>query len=228
MGLSRILLYYKAYASLPDLDRRTSALLNDPREMVKATMNYYDGFLGPVQDVDELAHLLDDVKSLRPQTILEIGTHRGGTLFLWTRFAAPEATLISIDLPRGKFGGGYSPFRVPMYRRFAKANQQLHLLRADSHSPRTRTHAQQLLAGRPLDLLFIDGDHTFDGAKSDWQMYSPLVRPGGLIVFHDIAGVYADTQVKSFWDTLKPQYSHREYISHPNGKFGIGIVEFSR
>lgn len=225
MGLSRILLYFKAYANLSDLDRRTMTMLNDPREMIKATMNYYNGFLGPVQDVDELARLLDDVKSLRPQTILEIGTHRGGTLFLWTRFAQPDATLISIDLPRGKFGGGFSPFRVPMYRRFVRVNQQLHLLRADSHAVTTLDQTQQLLAGRPLDLLFIDGDHTFDGAKSDWQMYAPLVRRGGLIVFHDIAGNYADTQVKSFWDSLKSQYSHREYISHPNGKFGIGILE---
>jgi predicted O-methyltransferase YrrM len=227
MGLSRILLYFKAYSNLTGLHRRTSVLLNHPREMIEATMNYYDGFLGPVQDVDELAKLLDDVKSLHPKTILEIGTHRGGTLYLWTRLAQPNATLISIDLPRGKFGGGYSPFRLPIYRRFARANQQLHLLRADSHDGSTLNKTERLLAGRPLDLLFIDGDHTFDGAKRDWQMYSPLVRPGGLIVFHDIAGNYADTQVKSFWDSIKPHHSHREYISQPNGKFGIGILERS-
>ena len=40
--------------------------------------------------------------------------------------------------------------------------------------------------GKPLDFLFIDGDHAFKGVKSDFQLYSELVRPGGLIAFHDI------------------------------------------
>jgi predicted O-methyltransferase YrrM len=227
MGLSRILLYFHAYTNLPGLHRRTSALLDNPREMIETTMHYYHGFLGPVQVVDELTQLLNDVKSLRPKTVLEIGTHRGGTLYLWTRLAPPDATLISVDLPRGKFGGGYSPFRIPIYRRFARDGQRLHLLRADSHAASTFDKTKRLLAGHRLDLLFIDGDHTFNGVKQDWQMYSPLVRPGGLIVFHDIAGDYADTQVKSFWDSIKPQYTHREYVAHPNGQFGLGVLEFS-
>ena len=42
------------------------------------------------------------------------------------------------------------------------------------------------LAGRPLDVLFIDGDHSYDGVASDFAAYGPLVRQGGLIGFHDI------------------------------------------
>jgi predicted O-methyltransferase YrrM len=37
-----------------------------------------------------------------------------------------------------------------------------------------------------LDFLFIDGDHTYKGVKEDFEMYSPLVRKGGVIAFHDI------------------------------------------
>jgi predicted O-methyltransferase YrrM len=73
--------------------------------------------------------------------------------------------------------------------------------------------------------LFIDGDHTFEGVKKDWEMYSPLVRPGGLIVFHDVAGNYGETQVKAFWDTIKTSYSHREYMAHPEGLYGIGVLQ---
>jgi len=224
MGLSRLLLYVKAYKDLPDLDRQTVALLDRPHELISATFNYHDMFLSPIQVLDEIVQLFNDVKSLAPQTVLEIGTHRGGTLYLWTRLARPDATLISIDLPGGKFGGGYSSFRVPIYRRFARDRQQLHLLRADSHAQSTLDEARRLLAGRPLDFLFLDGDHTFAGITQDWEMYSPLVRPGGLIAFHDIAGFYADTQVKQFWDTIKLSHSHREYIAAPGGKFGIGLL----
>jgi predicted O-methyltransferase YrrM len=225
MGLSRAFLYLKAYTNLRELDRRTNALLDRPKEMIAETFHYCDNFLSPIQVIDELAQLLDDVKSLHPQTVLEIGTHRGGTLYLWTRLAQPNATLISIDLPGGKFGGGYSPFRIPIYKKFARANQTLHLLRADSHAATTPEQTERLLAGHPIDFLFIDGDHTYDGVKNDYQMYSPLVRPGGLIVFHDIAGNYADTQVKRFWDTLTPTHPHREYIANPGGQYGIGLLQ---
>jgi hypothetical protein len=55
-------------------------------------------------------------------------------------------------------------------------------------------------------------------------MYSPLVRPGGMVVFHDIAGNYDDTQVKKLWDSLKPNFEHREYAVDPKGLYGIGVL----
>lgn len=224
MGLSRILLYLKVYKDLPDLNRLTASLIDRPQELISATFSYHQEFLSPVQVTQELAQLVADVRKLHPQTVLEIGTYRGGTLYLWTRLAQPDATLISIDLPGGKFGGGYSPFRIPIYRRFARARQQLHLLRANSHAPSTLDETKRLLAGRPVDLLFLDGDHTLAGITQDWEMYSPLVRAGGLIAFHDIAANYEDIQVKQFWDTIKLAHAHREYVVDPGGKFGIGLL----
>jgi predicted O-methyltransferase YrrM len=224
LGLSRLLQYAKAYTELRELDHRCASLLDRPRALIEETFRFADSFLGPVQVIDEFAPLLDEVHSLRPQTVLEIGTHRGGTLYLWTRVASPSATLISIDLPKGRFGGGYSRFRIPLYRRFARERQKLHLLRADSHAPATFRKTQRILARQPLDFLFIDGDHTFRGVQLDWEMYSSLVRKGGLIAFHDIAGDYSDTQVKSFWDTLKTHFSHHEYVADSGGKYGLGVL----
>jgi predicted O-methyltransferase YrrM len=83
---------------------------------------------------------------------------------------------------------------------------------------------KQLFEHRPIDLLFIDGDHTFDGVKRDWEMYSPLVRSGGMIVFHDIAGNYEDTQVKKLWDSVKSDFKYHEYAFDQNGYYGIGIL----
>jgi len=39
----------------------------------------------------------------------------------------------------------------------------------------------------PIDLLFIDGDHSYEGVKSDWELYAPHVTPFGIVVFHDTA-----------------------------------------
>jgi predicted O-methyltransferase YrrM len=223
--VSNIARYVKAYMGIEELNRLTSSLIDRPGEMLAETDKYCDAFFHAFQVPEELARLLEEVRALNPQAVLEIGTHRGGTLYLWARLARPDAILISIDLPGGKFGGGYSSFRAPIYRKFAQERQKLHLLRADSHSPATLEEARRLLSGRALDLLFIDGDHTFEGAKKDWEMYAPLVRPGGLVVFHDVAGNYEDTQVKAFWDSIKTGYVYREYMVHPNGLYGIGVLE---
>ena len=55
-------------------------------------------------------------------------------------------------------------------------------------------------------------------------MYLPLVRPGGMVVFHDIAGNYDDTQVKKLWDSIKQDFEYREYSVDPSGKYGIGVL----
>jgi len=49
-------------------------------------------------------------------------------------------------------------------------------------------------------VLFPDGDHSYEGVKRDFEMYSPLVRPGGIIAFHDT--VFMDG-VRRFWAELK-------------------------
>jgi predicted O-methyltransferase YrrM len=37
-----------------------------------------------------------------------------------------------------------------------------------------------------IDLLFIDGDHSYDACLADWQAYMSLLKPGGWVAFHDI------------------------------------------
>jgi hypothetical protein len=68
-------------------------------------------------------------------------------------------------------------------------------------------------------MLFIN-----EGVKKDWEMYSPLVRPGGMIAFHDIAGNYDDTQVKRLWDSIKTDFEHQKYVLDTNGYYGLGLL----
>ena len=37
----------------------------------------------------------------------------------------------------------------------------------------------------PIDVLFIDGDHSYEGIKDDWDNFSRFVKPGGYVLFHD-------------------------------------------
>jgi predicted O-methyltransferase YrrM len=222
--LDRVMRYARAYTGLGKLNRLTASMADRPADLISESFSYSDAFLQPIQVPEELARLLEDVRTLNPRTVLEIGTSMGGTLYLWTRLAQPDGTIVSVDLPGGKFGGGYSPLRTPIYRRFGRLEQKLHLMRANSHEAATLQEVKGLFGGTEIDFLFIDGDHTYEGVKQDWEMYSPLVRQGGLIVFHDVAGNYEETQVKRFWDSIKTGYPHREYMFHPRGHYGIGVL----
>lgn len=167
----------------------------------------------------EILQLGKLLQAFAPKRSLEIGTNYGGTLFLLCTLSPADATIISMDLPAGPFGGGYPRRKIPLFRRFPRSGQQLHLIRADSHSPVTKERVLQILDGELLDYLFLDGDHTYSGVQRDFQMYAPLVRSGGIIAFHDIATYKRESecQVERFWGELKHQYRHREIVEDVNG-----------
>lgn len=183
----------------------------------------------PRQNPVEIESLYEVVSELKPARVLEIGTARGGTLYLWTQAASDKAVLVSVDLPGGDFGGAYPECRMPFYQAFARSDQKLFLERADSHKPETLELIKQRFAGELIDFAFIDGDHTFEGVKLDFQEYGPLVRPGGIIAFHDI--LYREDQptirVDLLWGELKEKYECHELVG-PDGsgkRIGIGYLK---
>lgn len=223
--IKRLLQYMVAKRGLADFNRTTEALVGRPETIFPMIWDYAGGYFRPIQQDSEFIELARRVWLLQPKVILEIGTHWGGTLHMWTRMATEDATIISVDLPGGEFGGGYSEIRIPLYESFRRPSQQLHLLREDSHSPETLAKVKNILSGRPVDFLLIDGDHTYSGVKQDFEMYTPLVRKGGLIAFHDIAKSYDRTEVEKFWNEVKVGRSVTELCHHPSGIYGIGIIE---
>jgi cephalosporin hydroxylase len=180
----------------------------------------------PVQTRSEIVEYAHLVAELHPATVLEIGTYRGGTLFIHSRLATPDATLISIDLPGSPLGRIWRWAHTPIFNRFTRRGQNLHLLRADSHHRETQSRVSELLKGRQVDLLFIDGDHSYAGVRADFEMYSPFVCPGGVVAFHDIAVQPPPSDVARFWNEIKLSYRYKELL-HRTTKdaMGIGILE---
>ncbi len=128
----------------------------------------YHGLVRPMQVQSEIEALFDLLKERKPRFILEIGTaFTGGTLFLLSRAASRDATIISCDLPFGEFGGGYPLWKTPFFKSFASNDQKIKLVRANSHEESTFLKIRSILKGNELDVLFIDGDHTYDGVKKD-------------------------------------------------------------
>lgn len=182
--------------------------------------------LVPGQIESEIRTFLTHAQAIHPKNVLELGTAHGGNLFLLTKIAEGAGSIISIDLPNGDFGGGYFARKQAVYRRFGSDGQTIHLIRNDSHVPETRTQVESILGTEKIDVLFIDADHTYEGVKADFELYSSLVGPGGIIGFHDIANPpESNYGVQKFWNEIKHSYRHEEIIADRNQLgYGIGVL----
>lgn len=231
---SRDSFVYQNIAAVPILRKKANGLV-DPDEIADFTRKAFSeprfrmfGWrIFPLQVREEMTELLEIAKKLQPVYLLEIGTASGGTLFSFARTASPNATLISVDLPGGRFGAGYAVWRVPYYKSFASKCQRIRLLRRSSHDLNTLNKVKSYLNNAQLDMLFIDGDHTYEGVRMDFQIYGSLVRKGGLIAFHDISkGPFEKAGgVNKFWNEIKLEYAHKEIVEDRNREgFGIGVL----
>lgn len=54
-----------------------------------------------------------------------------------------------------------------------------------------------ILQGIKIDVLFIDGDHSYEGVKKDFELYSKILSPNGIIIFHDTDERYENTIIIS-------------------------------
>ena len=201
---------------------------SNPEEIFNFISNKFLKAFKPIQIKDEFVGLLEIFKEANPKVIMEIGTAMGGTLFSFCKLAKENVLIISLDLPEGPFGGGYSEWKIPFYKAFIKGEQKLYLLRKDSHKQETLEEVKKVLGCKLIDSLFIDGDHTYDGVKKDFEMYSQLVLKGGIIALHDIAIHPPETNifVHDFWEELKNQYQNqcKEIIKNEKqGWAGIGV-----
>jgi len=196
-------------------------------KLLEFTFTFCFGLIRPLQIRYELIELLKILKKEKPKYILEIGTSFGGTLFLFTRMASNDAKIISIDLQGGNFGGGYIITRVKLYNGFALNKQEIHLIRKNSHKEETLEEIKDILSGNKLDFLFIDGDHTYEGVKRDFELYSSLVKNDGIIALHDIVKTdFQGCEVSKFWDEIKSKYEKIEIVKDKNQNWaGIGVIK---
>src|SRR5262249_15254639 len=116
-----------------------------------------------------------------PRAAVEIGPAAGGLFFALAALAAPDAALVSVDLPPSAYVEGAPDLVYDLLPSLARRGQEVHLVRGSSLAVDTRAEVELVLGGRPVDLLVIDGDHAYGAARSDFDMYAPLVRPAGSI-----------------------------------------------
>lgn len=146
----------------------------------------------------------------RPQVILCIGSFRGFSPVCFTLGLADNRQGKCYFIDPGKVDGYWHD-----ENNFSSLNSRFGLDNRMTHFKKT---SQEVVASRvikeSIDLLFIDGDHSYAGVKFDFDHFSPMVQPGGLLLLHDsiTQGVgFTRWEVKNFLETEvygKGQYEH--------------------
>jgi len=210
----------RSFARLAEFHSRPRSL----QEVVDWALNFRGGGglyrVKTLQKRSEIYGLAKMVQDIAPKTILEIGTERGGTLLIWSAIASER--VISCDIQdmtiQQKLFGRFPP---------PSSQCQVDLLSGDSHSEGFFESVKTALGGADVDFLFIDGDHSEKGVESDFYMYRRLVRPGGLIAFHDIVEnqPVESNQVFGFWKNIKDSYQFFELVDDEGQcGYGIGVI----
>jgi cephalosporin hydroxylase len=180
------------------------------------------------QNSGEILPALQYVQGIRPIVVGEVGTYNSGNAFLFLQAFSELRTLVAVDL--------HVKNRAKL-RFYAPEAATIHCVHGYSCAPQTIEQVRQALNGRKFDFIFIDGDHEYDGVRTDLLQYGPLVRTGGLVGFHDIVpdhfvrygrkGSFYAGDVHLLWRQLKVRCRTREFIVDPdqNGA-GIGLVEW--
>ena len=172
----------------------------------------------PSQDSWELNSFLGFVDGA--DSLLEIGSRYGETLKKMANVMQSGANIMSVDLPGAKWGRSNSEDRLKStINELNLAGYHANLVLGDSHDDDVFNMVNDLA---PYDIVFIDGDHSYDGVKSDFKRYGPMAKR--IIALHDVASQW---DCKRFWNDLnKTDFDVFEIVNIHSLRppMGIGVL----
>lgn len=166
---------------------------------------------------EQFMHWLVGVR--RPQRFVELGVHSG-----WSFFAACNAArrfrlkthCIGIDTFKGDDHTGL--YEEDVFKGVS-AIQQMHFPDAELWRM-TFDEAAEKVAPTSVDILHIDGRHTYEDVKHDFETWEGKLFPGATVLFHDTQSFEG---VKAFWNEIKLRYPHFEF----DHSHGLGVLTYT-
>ena len=149
---------------------------NEIKEFVEYLFNYFNG-----------------------GTILEIGLgYYGSTHFLWRMIFDKVITIENKNNRIREFGLNIQKY----YGKWILDDGKSYFIHGNSNDPKTIRNLYELT--NEVDIIFIDALHSYESVLTDWLVYSPRVRKGGIVAFHDCEKRFPNRKgVAEFIDDLE-------------------------
>jgi len=163
-------------------------------------------------------------RTLKPQTFVELGSHWGFSYFAMMEALAEagvEARGWAIDNWEGDIQNGFYSSEV-----FDAVSGHNAALNAGRYADRSTLLRMTFEAARPgfgsgqVDLLHIDGLHTYEAVKADFEGWKDTLSARGVVLFHDTAVEGRGYDVGRFWREVSKQYPSFEFTHG----YGLGVL----
>lgn len=174
-------------------------------------------YLEPSAWIEHIPFAFWLVENLQPATIVELGVYNGTSFFSFCQAVERldlNTSCYGVDTWQGDEHAGF--YNDEVYNRVKNYN--------DNHYSRFATlirssfdEARPYFVDRSVSLLHIDGLHTYEAVKHDFETWLPTLADNAIVVFHDINVRERGFGVFKFWEELKKEYDHFEF------DFGSGL-----
>jgi hypothetical protein len=162
----------------------------------------------------------DLVDALRPSLFVELGTHHGESYFGFCQAIQElgiKCQAFAVDLWKGDSQSGYYG---PSVLKAVSAYNSERYPAFSSLLPMSFDEASARFQDGTIDLLNMDGCHTYEAARHDFANWLPKVSAGGIVLMHDIAVRDGDFGAWRFWDEISRRFPSFAFAH----SCGLGIL----
>lgn len=168
---------------------------------------------------DNLHFAYDAVAALRPKVLVELGTDRGESYFTFCQSVAENQAgtrCFSVDTWRGDQHAG--DYDETTFAEVSGHNEQ-HYAAFSTLLRCTFDEALAEFEPATIDLLHLDGLHTEEAVRHDLESWLPKLRPGAILLMHDISMRTRDFGVWKIWEELRARGKSYAFTDAP----GLGV-----
>ncbi|MEP2757515.1 class I SAM-dependent methyltransferase [Parvibaculum sp.] len=170
--------------------------------------------------IDHLPFGYDLVTALRPKLLVELGTHKGLSYFTFCQ-AMKENDVDGLCYAVDTFEGDAHTDKYDESVFTMVNDHNRHNYHGFSYLMRMFFNdALRHFGDDSVDLLHIDGFHTYEAVSEDFANWYPKVKPGGIMLFHDVQARLQDFGAWKFWEELTGKHETFTF----NHGFGLGVL----
>ena len=162
------------------------------------------------------------VQETRPKVLVELGTHCGNSYFAFCQGVAAcgiQTKCYAIDTWKGDPQTGY--YGEDVFTGVCQHNA-LHYDEFSSLLRMTFDQGLSHFSDRSIDLLHLDGCHTYEAVRHDFEAWLPKLAHGAVVLFHDTSVRENNFGVWKLWEELRQLYPLNMEFSHSHG---LGVLQ---
>ena len=177
-------------------------------------------YLAPSGWFQHIPFAFELMSRLRPKLFVELGVHYGVSYFAFcqaARFHNIPCSCYGVDSWTGDEHAGF--YGDEVFNKVDQHNREQYqgfsyLLKSDFDNSLSR------FADKSIDLLHIDGFHTYEAVKKDFESWLPKMSDSSVVLFHDITLRERDFGVFQLWEELSALYPSFAFIHG----YGLGVL----